>query len=82
MWVGQAWVAVAGPHILNPTKIRCNGGSAVRTDGIDGIGQCSLFAGEDVEYVTDESVVLPVVPDDFIFRAGQPLEHTALLPAP
>ncbi len=82
MWVGQAWIAIAGSHILNTAEVWRHGCSAIRTNGIDGVGNHSLFAGEDVEYVTDKPVVLSVVPDNLAFRAGQPLQHTALLPAP
>ena len=82
MWVRQASVAVAGAHILNAAKVRSDSRFAIGADGVNRIWQCSFFAGEDVEYMTDKPVELPVVPDDFIFRAGKPLEHTTLLPAP
>ena len=44
--------------------------------------QCSLFACFDIENVRSEVVSLSVVPDNLVFRARPPLEHTTLLPAP
>lgn len=82
VWVGQAGVAIAGPHVLNTPEIRRNSRPAVGADSINRVRQSSFFAALNIKDMAYEPVVLPVVPYNFVFRAGTPLEHTALLPAP
>ena len=82
MRVWQTGVAVPGSHVLNSPEIRRYGGPAVWADGINGIRQSSLAAAVNIKNVAYEPAVLPVVEDNLVFRAGPPLEHTALLPAP
>ncbi len=52
--------------------------TAVGTDGVDWIRQRPFFADQDVKYMADEPVALPVVPDNVTFRTGQPLQHAAI----
>ena len=64
MWVGQARVAVAGPHILDTAEVGANSGAAIGADGVERVRQRSFFAVLEVKDVTDEAVVLSVVPDN------------------
>ena len=65
--VWQACVAVAGSHIIDTPEIRRHCGATVGADGVNRIRKRSFLVGEDVKYVADEPVALPVVPDNFIF---------------
>jgi len=80
--VRQTGIAVPGSHVLNPPEIRRHGGPAIVANGINRIRQSSLAAAVNVKDVAYEPAILPVVEDNLVFRAGPPLEHTALLPAP
>ena len=82
MRIGQASVTVAGSHVLNPPEIRRHGCPSIGANGINRIRQSSLAAAVNVKDVAYEPAILPVVEDNLVFRAGPPLEHTALLPAP
>ena len=82
VWIGQAGVAIAGSHVLNPPEIRHHGGPTIGADSINRVRQSSLAAAVNVKDVAYEPAILPVVPNNLVFRAGTPLEHTALLPAP
>ena len=80
--IGQSGVSVTAPHILDPAKIRCHSGATVGADSINRMGQSPLLAAVDIEYMTYKTTILPGVPDNLVFRARSPLEHTTLLPAP
>ena len=80
--VGQASVSVAGPHILYAAKIRRHGGVPTGTDSVNGARQRPFLAALDIEDAADIMVAWPVIPENFGLRAGPPLEHATLLPAP
>ena len=80
--VGDAGVAVAGPHVVQPAEVGADGGAAVGGDRVDRRRQRARFARLQVQDAGDEPVSFPVVPDDPAVRAGYPLQHAALLPAP
>lgn len=80
--IGDASVAVAGPRVVEAAEIRGNPPFSVRAESIDRAGKGALFSRFDVEKVADELAILPIVPHDGRFGAGDPLEHAALLPVP
>ena len=80
--VGRAGVTVSWPHVLNSPEIRRHSSPAIGANGINRVRQSSLFAAVNIKNVAYEPAVLPVVPNNFVFRSGSPLKHAALLPAP
>jgi len=80
--VRQASVTVAGSHVLNTPEIRRHGSPAIGANGINWVRQGSFPAAMNIKDVAYEPAILPVVEDNLVFRAGPPLEHAALLPAP
>ena len=80
--VVQSWIAVGGPHVADAAKVGRHRPASVRADRIDRMGDGSPLVRLDVQDATHKAVLLAIVPEDFGFRAGPPLEHAALLPTP
>jgi hypothetical protein len=80
--VGNARISIAGAGIVYATELRVDGIGAVRVYGVDGGFDRPLLTGLYVQNMGDKMVSVSIVPDNFRLLARQPLQHTALLPAP
>src|SRR5687767_11943365 len=82
VWIGNARITVAGTAIVQPAKVGIDRRLAVWAQCVDRSRKGPLSPGFEIHYPTYKLPVLPVIPDDVCFRAGNPLQHTALLPVP
>ena len=62
MWIGQAGIAVAGPHVLNPAEIGRDGRFAVGTDRVDRMPNRAPLARRDVQDVADKMISVAIIP--------------------
>ena len=80
--IPDAGIAVARATVSHAGEITRHGLLAIGAQRIDRAGDCALVARVHVEDVAHEAILLAIVPDDLRRRAGDPLQHAPLLPAP
>jgi hypothetical protein len=82
--VDDALVAVACTRVVEPLEVDAERTLAIGRDRVDRMGKGALFVRLDVEDACDEvrvdALALAIVPHHLAGRAGQPLQHGALLP--
>jgi len=78
----QTTIIVGGPHVFKAMKVDRQRGLAVGAESENWVGESPLPTRPDVQNVADKTAVFPVVPDYFLSRLRQPLQHAARLPAP
>ena len=67
---------------MQTRKTRRDSPLAVGAEVIDWVGQSSPLLCIHIQHMRNEMVAVAIVPNDFVFAAGNPLQHAPLLPTP
>ena len=80
--IANPGVTIARPAVGDACEITGNSFLPIGAERVDRARQGVFLACRHIQDVAHEALPFPVVPDHFRCRAGNPLQHAALLPAP